>query len=259
MISASQPQIVLITGATGAIGSALALTYAAPGRTLVLHGRNAARLKEIAQACEVRGARVETRAQDVRDVVALIAWLEEVAARQPVDLAIVNAGVINVLRSGDNGEAWQDVERVMDVNVRATVATVTALLPHMRRRGSGQIAVMSSLLAWFGMPVAPTYSASKSALKTYGEALREPLAREGIKLSVVLPGLVKSAMSDELHIPKPFMLSAEQAARRIVSGLEKNQARISFPFPLNFGCWALSALPPAMQQRILTFLGFSRR
>lgn len=259
MSSASQPQTVLITGATGAIGGALALAYAAPGRVLVLHGRNATRLKEIAQACEARGARIETKALDVRDTVALIAWLDDVARRQPVDLAIINAGAINVLRPRDKGEAWLDVERVMDVNVRAAIATVTALLPHMQRRGSGQIALMSSLLAWFGMPVAPAYSASKSALKTYGEALRGSLAREGIKVSVVLPGFVKSDMSDELHMPKPFMLSAEEAARRIRRGLESDQARISFPMPLALGCWMLSALPQSVAQRVIALLGFNRR
>jgi short-subunit dehydrogenase len=66
-------------------------------------------------------------------------------------------------------------------------------------------------------------------------------------------------MSDELRIPKPFMITAEDAARRIVRGLERNEARISFPFPLNLGCWFLSTLPPAISQSILALLGFHRR
>lgn len=254
-----QPETVLITGATGAIGSALARAYAAPGRTLVLHGRNSARLQEIVRACEGLGARVESRALDVRDTPALMAWLEDVSARQAVDLAIVNAGTINVLRPGAKEEAWEDVQRVYDVNVRAALATVAALLPRMRARGAGQIALVSSLLAWFGMPVAPAYSASKSALKTCGEALRVALAPGGIRVSVVLPGFVKSDMSDELRVPKPFMVSAEAAARRIVRGLEGDEARISFPFPLNLGCWFLSTLPPALAQGILALLGFHNR
>jgi short-subunit dehydrogenase len=253
------PETVLITGATGAIGGALARAYAAPGRTLVLHGRNGARLQEIARACEGLGARVESRALDVRDTAALTAWLEDVASRQAVDLVIVNAGAINVLKPGVKEEAWEDIQRVFDVNVRAALATVSALLPRMRARGSGQIALVSSLLAWFGMPVAPAYSASKAALKSYGEALRASLAPGGIRVSVVLPGFVKSDMSDELRVPKPFMMSAEASARRIIRGLEANEARISFPFPLNFGCWFLSTLPPALAQGILALLGFHHR
>jgi short-subunit dehydrogenase len=154
------PGTILITGATGAIGAALARAYAAPGRALVLHGRNEARLQDVVRECERAGAEVEARALDVRDLPALAAWLDDVASRRVVDLAVVNAGAIHVLEPGEAHEPWQEVERVLAVNVGAAIATVTALLPHMRRRGSGQIALVSSLLAWFGMPVAPAYSAS---------------------------------------------------------------------------------------------------
>jgi short-subunit dehydrogenase len=252
------PRTILITGATGAIGSELARAYAAPERFLVLHGRDTGRLQALARECESRGAEVESRALDVRDTGALTAWIESVMLRSPVDLAIVNAGAINALRTGGEGETWPDIERVLEVNLRAAFATVSALLPSMQRRGSGQIALVSSLLAWFGMPVAPTYSASKAALKAYGEALRGPLARQGIRISVVMPGFVKSAMSDELSIPKPFMLSPEDAARMIIRGLARNKARISFPFPLNLGAWLLSALPASVSQALFALLGYRK-
>ena len=255
-MSSPFPGTILITGATGAIGSALALAYAAPGCTLLLHGRNAARLRELAQACEARGARAETTALDLQDVNALIARLQETGSRHAVYLAIVNAGTIGILRPGQ-GEAWQDVKRIADVNVRAVLATVTALLPYMTRRGSGQIALMSSLVAYFGLPVAPAYSASRAAVKIYGQALREPLARHGIRVNVVLPGFVKSEMSDRLPVPKPFLMSAEAAARRIQRGLARNQARISFPLPLALGSWFLSVLPHALSRRLLDLLEFS--
>lgn len=253
------PETVLITGATGAIGGALARAYAAPGRGLVLQGRDAGRLAEVARDCEALGAKVETKTLDVRETVVLTDWLEEVASRRGVDLVIVNAGVINVLRPGEDRESREDAERVMDVNVGAALATVAALLPSMRKRGSGQIALMSSLLAWFGLPVAPAYSASKAALKSYGESLRANLRPAGIRVSVILPGFVKSDMSDELRMPKPFMITAEDAARRIVRGLARDAARISFPFPLNLGCRFLSMLPTGLAQGILALLGFRNR
>jgi short-subunit dehydrogenase len=252
------PRTVLITGASGAIGAALAREYAAAGRTLVLQGRNEARIEDVAHVCRERGAAVETVSLDVRDTAALSAWIDRVASSRPVDLAIVNAGAIHVLEPGAV-ESWQDAERVLSVNVGGAIATVAALLPHMRRRGSGQVALMGSLLAWFGLPQAPAYCASKAALKVYGEALRAPLARDGIRVSVVLPGFVKSEMSDALRLPKPFMLSAEDAAARIKRGLERDEARISFPLPLAAGCWALSALPPAAARLVLNALGFNRR
>jgi short-subunit dehydrogenase len=257
-VPAGQGEAVLITGASGAIGAALAAAYAAPGRALVLQGRNEARLREAAQACERLGATVETKALDVRDTSALTAWLDGVAQQCPVGLAIVNAGTIHVLPPGAVEEPREEAERVMSVNVGAAIATVTALLPHMRLRGRGQIALVSSLLAWFGLPQAPAYCASKAALKNYGEALRAPLALEGIRVSVVLPGFVESDMSDALRLPKPFMLSPGQAAARIKRGLERDEARISFPLPLAFGCRALSALPPAATRGILALLGFAK-
>jgi short-subunit dehydrogenase len=255
----AHPEVVLITGATGAIGAALAQAYAAPGRALVLQGRNEARLREVARVCEGLGAAVETKALDLRELAALGAWLDGVASRRAPDLAIVNAGAINVVPAGSAGESPEDAERVLSVNVVAAIATVTALLPHMRRRGHGQVALMGSLLAWFGLPQAPAYCASKAALKIYGEALRAPLAREGIRVNVVLPGFVKSEMSDALRLPKPFMLSAEDAAARIKRGLEQDKARISFPLPLAAGCWMLSAMPPAIARAMLGLLGFDRR
>lgn len=251
------PKTILITGATGSIGSALALLYAARDCTLLLHGRNTARLGALARECERKEAAVETRAGDLADTSALIAWLDDLTSRHALDLAIVNAGAINVVSPAQGVESWADAERVIDVNVRAALATVTTLVPHMAGRGHGQIAIVSSLLAWFGMPVAPAYCASKAALKAYGEALRKPLAARGVQVNVVLPGFIKSPMSDQLPVPKPFMISAESAARSIQKGLAKNQARISFPFPLNLGCWLLSACPPALSQQLLARLGFA--
>jgi len=190
-------------------------------------------------------------------VSALIAWLEETGSRHSVDLAIVNAATIGIVRPGGKGEAWQDVRRIVDVNVRAALATVTTLLPYMLRRGSGQIALMSSLVAYAGLPVAPAYSASRAAVRIYGETVRVPLARHGIRVNVVLPGFVKSDMSDQLPVSKLFLMSAEAAARRIQRGLTRNQARISFPFPVTFCCWLLALLPPALSQRVLALLGFA--
>ena len=159
------PQTVLITGATGGIGGALVDVYAEPGSTLILQGRNAARLADLAALCEARGARVLTRVLDVRNRDELSAWLREVCDQEAVDLVIVNAGVNINIGPGGEGERWEDVQALMDVNVLAAMATVDAVLPSMRSRGAGQIALISSLAAYFGLPVTPSYCASKAAIK----------------------------------------------------------------------------------------------
>lgn len=247
---------VLITGSTGGIGGALVESYAEPGNTLILQGRNAPRLAEQAALCTARGARVITQVLDVRDRVALSAWLREVCARETVDLLIVNAGVNTNIGPDNAGERWEDIEALIEVNVLAAMATVDGVLPSMRARGAGQIALISSLAAYFGLPVTPSYCASKAAIKVYGEALRGWLAPEGVRVNVVMPGYVESQMCHDMPGPKPFLWPADKAVRCIRRGLERNRPRISFPFPLNFGTWWLSVLPPAISERILQLIGY---
>jgi short-subunit dehydrogenase len=252
-----QPTTVLITGASSGIGAALARCYAEPQRTLILHGRDGARLGDVARDCEARGAKVVLTSFDLRDGEATVAALRDLSREHVIDLGIVNAGVSSSIGSGDEAESWQRARAVLAVNLDGAIATVAALLPDMRRRRTGQIALVSSLAAYVGMPVTPVYCASKAALKAYGEALRGWLAPQGVAVNVVLPGFVRTAMSDRFTAAKPWMMSPEEAARRIRRGLERNHARIAFPRPLAWGMWALSVLPMGMSQRILRSFGYA--
>ncbi|MCG7325644.1 SDR family oxidoreductase [Achromobacter sp. ACRQX] len=251
------PRCVLITGATGGIGGALALEYASSGaKTLILQGRNSARLAELRQACEQHGARVVTHECDVRDHDTLMSWLAAISEAEMPELVIANAGVNINTGPERQGEDWQDVHRLLDVNVKAVFATVHGVLPAMRNRGFGQIALVSSLAAWRGLPETPSYSASKAAVKVYGEAMRDALADVGIRFNVIMPGYVESQMCFDMPGPKPFLWKADKAARVIRRGLQANRARISFPFPLNLGCFLLSVIHPAVSGWILKRLGY---
>ena len=256
--SPNAPQSILITGATGGIGGALACAYATAGVQLFLQGRNGAKLAEVAARCTALGATVETAAIDVRERAQLVAWLQGVGARVPLDLVVICAGInINIGADGA-GERWADTEALIDINITAAIATVDAVLPAMRARRQGQIALFSSLAAYFGLPITPSYCASKAAIKAYGEALRGWLAPEGIRINVVMPGFVESPMCEEFPGPKPFLWPADKAARYIQRGLAANRARISFPFPLNLGSWYLGVAPAALAQKLVSWFNFSK-
>lgn len=251
------PDCVLITGATGGIGGALAMEYARAGtRTLILQGRNRTRLDELARDLADLGARVITHELDVRDHDALRQWLTDISYTEAPDLVIANAGVNINTGPAQQGERWDDMHRLFDVNIKAAMATLHATVPAMRARGSGQVALVSSLAAWRGLPETPSYSASKAAVKVYGEAMRDLLAGQGVKVNVIMPGYVESQMCADMPGPKPFLWRADKAARVILRGLARNRARISFPFPLNLGCFLLAVIHPAVSGWILQRLGY---
>jgi short-subunit dehydrogenase len=251
------PSTILITGASGGIGAALSRSYAQAGCTLILHGRDASRLQCVARECELRGAVVHGVTFDLRDAEAAIATLRSLSNQYPIDLAIINAGVSRSVREGTEEDHWEATRAVLAINLDGAIATIAGVLPDMRRRGAGQIAIMSSLSAYYGLPLTPAYCASKAAMKVYGEALRGWLAPQGIAVNVVLPGFVKTSMSDRFPGPKPWLMTPDRAATLIRRGLERNSARIAFPRILAWGMRLLSLLPSGLSQWMVRVSGYS--
>lgn len=245
------PSAILITGASGGIGAALARVYAAPGARLALTGRNAGRLETCAAACRALGADVRSAALDVVDAHALGSWVEAIDREWPLDLVIANAGITGGLAAGQRSETLADVHRMMSINFGGVCNTLHPVIPAMRRRRRGQLALMSSLAALRGLPYSPAYCASKAALKAYGESLRASLHPEGIDVTVVLPGFVNTALAGHVAGPKPFQMTPERAAGIIRRHLRRGPARIAFPILLHAGMRLLAGLPADFVDRLL--------
>jgi short-subunit dehydrogenase len=113
--------------------------------------------------------------------------------------------------------------------------------------------MVSSLAGYRGWPSAPAYTASKGAVRFYGEALRGALPNKNIQINVICPGFVRSHITDKNDFPMPFFMESDKAAKIIAKGLAKNKSRIAFPLPTVFGVWFMSILPDGLAQKILAY------
>jgi short-subunit dehydrogenase len=258
-MASTAPYHIVITGASAGLGRALALAYAAPGVVLGLIGRDVQRLEISAKACRAKGATIETGQIDVRDAQAMQTWLRRFDDAYPIDLLIANAGAASTLTSADD---WEELERtaaIVDTNFYGAMHTVLPVIARMRPRRQGQIALISSLAALRGMAISPAYCASKSAIKAYGDSVRPILSRDGIRISIVLPGFVKTTMSDVFPGDKPFLWSADKAAQHIRRKLKAGRAEIAFPGLLAIGMRLLPLLPAVLADAILGGLSYLPR
>jgi short-subunit dehydrogenase len=242
-MTAGGPRTVVLTGASGGVGVALARELARPDRRFALIARDLSKLEALAKDLQARGAEAEVAALDIRDREALHGYLADLDTRHPVDLVIVNAGVSAGLGPGRSREGDLEAERQMDINYRGAVHTVSGIVEQMRLRGRGQIVLVSSLAGMRALPDMPSYSATKAALIAYGHSLRGWLKPFGVDVTIICPGFVTSPMSARHRGAKPFEISAEAAARKMRRAIERRRAFYAFPFPLAFGIRLQNLLP----------------
>lgn len=250
------PKTILITGASSGLGRELALQYADRDATLFLTGRDMDRLTATARECEARGAKVWFRSMDIRDEKTVTEWIAQCDLQSPIELVIANAGIS--AGPGGNSENVAQVKNIFSTNIDGVINTIQPLIPLMRKRERGQIAIISSLASYRGLPSAPAYSASKAAVRFYGEGLRGILYKYGIGVTVVTPGYIKTRMTSANKFPMPFLMEAEKAARIIKKKLTKNPSRIAFPRLFYYLVLWIGALPPVLTDPLFKILPAKR-
>ena len=243
------PKSILITGASSGIGQGLATLYAAPGVSLALTGRNAERLDAVAASCREQGATVHPKLIDVAERSAMDAWIREIDAQSPLDLVIANAGI--GLGPNDEPTLADITERTFATNVDGVFNTIHPALKRMKARRRGQVAIMSSVAGFVGMPGAVPYAASKAAVRSYGEGLRGAYHRHGVEVNVICPGFIVTRMTERNRFPMPFLMQADKASKIIVKGLARNKGRIAFPWRMYTLIRLLQMLPNALADRLL--------
>jgi len=241
---------IVLTGASGGLGRALAQRLSGPGVTLLLTGRDPARLQATADACRALGADTRQALVSVTDAAAMAATLTAFDAEAPVELLVANAGVSAGTAPGGGPETAEAARRVWETNLLGMFNTVAPLAETMAARRRGTIALMSSMAALRPLPDMPAYSASKAAVRAYGVALRGRLGPRGVRVCVICPGFVTSPMSARHLGFKPFEISAERAARVMARGLRRGAPFITFPWPLALLTWLDNRLPARLSDRL---------
>lgn len=240
-------QRVIITGASSGIGTALARHYAQRGAVLGLVSRRKTELKQLAAqlACPAL-----VYAADVRDAAALQAAAADFITRQGCpDIVIANAGVSvgTLTEFAADTLAFQDV---IDVNVMGMVKTFQPFIAAMRTAGRGTLVGIASVAGYRGLPGAAAYCASKAAAISYLESLRIELAPNGIKVITICPGYIATPMTAQNPYPMPFLLSADAAARKIATLINRGRSFAVIPWQMAIVARVLRALPNGLYDRL---------
>ncbi len=238
---------VLITGASSGLGQALALYYANQDANVFICARNSKALSDFTtknSKLKANKANIFAKTLDVTDKDAMKSWIDEIEEKYPLDLVIANAGISAGTSGGIEGD--EQISKIFDINLNGVLNTINPAIKKMKERKSGQIAIISSLAGFRGLPSSPAYSASKAAVRVYAEGLRGNLAEFGIKVNAVCPGYIKTPLTDVNDFYMPFLMSPEKAVKKIVRGLKRNQSRIAFPLPFYFIVWFLTVLSPSL-------------
>ena len=231
---------VFITGASSGIGAALAAHYAREGATLGLVARRADALQAAAARLPTRAA---TYAADAGDRMAMRGAAEDFVARHGVpDIVIANAG-ISVGTSGSEQADLPVLAEVLRTNVANLAATLTPFVAPMRSRASGVLAGIASVAGFRGLPGAGAYSASKAAAIAWLESLRVELHGSGVAVVTVCPGYIDTPMTRANPYRMPFLLTADDAARRIARVIEARRSFAVVPWQMAIVGFVLRRLP----------------
>ncbi|MFM9846395.1 MAG: SDR family NAD(P)-dependent oxidoreductase [Hyphomicrobiaceae bacterium] len=243
------PRSIVITGASRGLGAALATSYAGPGRVLGLTAFGSPLLSDVARTCEERGAQVRHAWIDAASAQDMRTFIRAVDAERAVDLVIVNAGRFSGNPAPGTLQPLQDGLDLLRSNLVGAITTVEAAVDVMRPRRRGHIVLIVSLAALYPQADAPIYTASKAGLAAYGEAMREWLAGDGIRVSLVFPGHIATDQTERQVGRLPLMLSAAAATRRIKAGLDRGRDTIVFPRRLYWMVRAGNLLPAPLRYR----------
>lgn len=250
----SAPAHILVTGASGGLGGALARHYARPGVRLSLWGRDEARLLSVAGACRAAGAIAGIRSIDITDIEAMLAAIAADDEADPFDLAVLASGLGDVRAAGDKVEDARLVAKLGAVNFTAPAAMAAALAARMALRGGGGIVLVGSAAAFHALPFAAAYSGTKAGLARFADALRLGVRGHGVTVTLVSPGFIDTPAGRRVPGPKPLIMRPEAVAARIAKAAAQGKPHLVVPWPFRVLRLFDRLLPRVLRDRLLLSL-----
>jgi NADP-dependent 3-hydroxy acid dehydrogenase YdfG len=231
-----------VTGASSGIGRNVALDLASQGYRVVATARRLEELEALALEAKRSGGEIIPMAADVTDAAALehvVQTMEATYGR--VVLAFLNAGVY--LPTNGAVFALTDYTTSFAVNVNGVLNGLNAVVPRMVAQQCGQIAITSSVVGYNPLPTCAAYGATKAALINMAGCLALDLKPHNVRVQVVNPGFVDTPATAQNSFKMPFLLSPDDAAKRVRRGIQTGGFEITFPKRLSYAMKILNILP----------------
>ena len=241
---------VLLTGASGALGRALAVRLARPGARLSLWGRDPDALGCLAAQCRAAGAEADICALDLADTDAALMELQTRDAAEPFDIALLVAGQGDTLPPGALVEPPAQIVRLAQTNFVAPAAMAALLADRMAVRGRGRIALVGTAAASHSLPFAAGYAGSKAGLARFADALRLVVAGRGVSVTLVSPGF----FADADALSRPGEIAADTVAERMIAAVMAGRAEVVVPRRFLLLRWFDRLLPRPLRDRVLLAL-----
>jgi short-subunit dehydrogenase len=239
---------VFISGASSGIGEALARHYASQSSEIGLAARREELLQSLSDSLP---GRIATYPLDVSDTGSVESAAADFLQRHGVpDIVIANAG-ISIGTSGEEVADMAKLQRVLNVNVVGMAATLAAFAPAMRKAGRGTLVGISSVAGFRGLPGSGAYSSSKAAATTWLESLRVEMTGSGVSVVTICPGFIDTPMTQVNRYRMPFIIPADEAARRFARAIDAKRTRVVIPWQMGIVGSVLRVLPAWAYDRLM--------
>jgi short-subunit dehydrogenase len=234
-----EKKIIWITGASSGIGKALAIKFAKNGWKVAVSARRENLLKELSQI----NSNIYSFPLDVTKIEDCKIVAKEIIQQfHKIDICVFGTGIHDP--KSEKKFNLDRIRQIMEVNFFGTMNSINSIYEYFLEKKNGQIAIISSVAGYRGLPAAGAYCSSKSALSSFTESLYFEMKRKNVRVSLISPGFIKTPMTDQNDFPMPFIKSPKFAAKKIYLGLTKKKVfEIHFPKIFTFMMKIIQLLP----------------